>query len=187
MTSPADKLRNERPETDAADRLKIAIRPATEADLERIHRSLVDLARHVNEEHRMRSSVADLRRHMLGDDPAVEGAVAEVAGEYAGMSLFFRSYSTWHGRTGVYVQDIFVEERFRGTGVGDHLLQHVAALTRARGGTYMRLAVDTENHSAMRFYTRLGLAHSQTEQVHAAYGEDFAALADAGDRLVESR
>jgi ribosomal protein S18 acetylase RimI-like enzyme len=97
------------------------------------------------------------------------------------MSLFFRSYSTWHGRTGVYVQDIFVEPRFRGQGVGDLLLQHVAALTRARGGTYMRLAVDTGNVSAMRFYTRLGLVHSDTEQIHAAYGEAFDALADAAE------
>jgi ribosomal protein S18 acetylase RimI-like enzyme len=177
--------RTTRTEAGAVDRLRATVRVATEGDLENIHRSLIDLARHVNEEHKMRSSVVDLRRHMFGDDPAVEGVVAEIAGEYAGMSLFFPSYSTWHGRTGVYVQDIFVEPRFRGAGVGDRLLQHVAALTRAKGGAYMRLAVDTENRAAMRFYTRLGLEHSDTEQIHAAYGENFAALADAGDRLVE--
>jgi GNAT superfamily N-acetyltransferase len=158
-----------------------SIRLAEPRDLERIHRSLVDLARHVHEEDRMRSSVADLRRALFGPDPALQGVVAEIASEYAGMSLFFRSYSTWHGRTGVYVQDIFVEPRFRGQRVGDRLLQHVAALTRARGGTYMRLAVDTRNFSAMRFYTRLGLVHSDTEQIHAAYGEAFEALADAAE------
>jgi GNAT superfamily N-acetyltransferase len=168
-------------------RAAVTIRTADKGDIERIHRSLIDIARHVGEEHKMKSSVGDLERRMLGADPAVEGIVAEVAGDYAGMCLFFRSYSTWHGRTGVYVQDIFVEARYRGLGVGDRLLQHVASLTRARGGTYMRLAVDTENHSAMRFYTRLGLAHSDTEQIHAAYGDDFAALADAGDHEVEER
>ena len=159
----------------------VSIRQAEPRDLAHIHRSLVDLARHVHEEDKMKSSVADLRRALFGPEPAVQGIVAEFASEYAGMSLFFRSYSTWHGRPGVYVQDIFVEPRFRGQRIGDRLLQQIAALTRARGGTYMRLAVDTRNFSAMRFYTRLGLAHSDTEQIHAAYGEAFDALADAAE------
>jgi ribosomal protein S18 acetylase RimI-like enzyme len=159
----------------------ISIRLAEPSDLERIHGSLLDLARHVHEEHRMKSTVADLRRALFGPDPVLRGIVAEFASGYAGMSLFFPSYSTWEGRTGVYVQDIFVEPRFRGQGVGDRLLQHVAALTRAKGGTYMRLAVDTQNALAMRFYTRLGLAHSGSEQIHAAYGEAFDALADAAE------
>lgn len=158
-----------------------SVRAAEPRDLEHIHRSLVDLARHVHEEDKMKSSVADLRRALFGSEPPVQGIVAEMASEYAGMSLFFRSYSTWHGRTGVYVQDIFVEPRFRGQGVGDRLLQHVAALTRAGGGTYMRLAVDTRNFVAMRFYTRLGIVHSDTEQIHAAYAEAFNALADAAE------
>jgi GNAT superfamily N-acetyltransferase len=163
----------------------ILIRAATPGDLAHIHRSLMDLARHINEAHKMKSTVADLRLALFGNDPVIEGVVAEVAGEYAGMCLFFPSYSTWHGRTGVYVQDIFVEPRFRGRGVGDRLLQHVASLARAKGGAYMRLAVDTENRSAMRFYTRLGLARSDTEQIHAAYGDAFNALADAADREPE--
>jgi ribosomal protein S18 acetylase RimI-like enzyme len=160
----------------------VSIRAAMPDDLEAIHRSLLDLARHVDEEHKMTSTVADLRGAMFGADPAVAGIVAEVASEYAGMCLFFPSYSTWHGRPGVYVQDIFVEPRFRGQGVGDRLLQQVAALSRAKGGAYMRLAVDTQNFSAMRFYTRLGIVHRDDEQIHAAYGDDFDALADAADR-----
>lgn len=169
-------------------RAAITIRHASPDDLGRIHGSLLGIARHVREEHKMKSTLADLRRALFDEvDPPVEGIVAEVGGEYAGMSLFFRSYSTWGGRAGVYVQDIFVEERFRGLGVGDRLLQHVAALTRARGGAYMRLAVDTGNTAAKRFYERLGLAHSETEQIHAAYGTDFTALADAGDRMMEGQ
>jgi len=160
----------------------VSIRLAEPRDLEHIHGSLLDLARHVHEEHKMKSTVADLRRALFDPDPALQGVVAEAGSQYAGMSLFFPSYSTWHGRPGVYIQDIFVAPRFRGQGVGDRLLQHVAALTRAGGGTYMRLAVDTQNILAMRFYTRLGLAHSDSEQIHAAYGEAFDALADAAER-----
>ena len=157
----------------------VSIRPAEPRDLEHIIGSLAGLARHVHEEHLMKSTVADLRRALFEPDPALQGVVAEVASEYAGMSLFFRSYSTWRARTGAYVLDLFVEPRFRGQRVGEKLLQHIAALTRAHGGSYMRLVVDTKNFSAMHFYTRLGIVHSDTEQVHAAYGEAFDALADA--------
>ena len=96
------------------------------------------------------------------------------------MCLYFRSFSTWHGRPGVYVQDLWVEERFRGGKVGEALLQRVASLTRANGGIYMRLAVDIRNFAAQRFYSRLGIVHSDTEQVHSIYGDAFMALA-AGD------
>ena len=155
------------------------IRAAEPRDLEHIHGSLIGLARHIHEEHKMKSTAADLRLALFGVDPPLQGLVAEIDSTYAGMSLFFPSYSTWFGRTGVYVQDIFVEPHFRGQHVGERLLQHIAALTRSRGGTYMRLAVDTQNFSAMRFYTRLGIVQSDTEQIHAAYGDAFEALADA--------
>ena len=157
----------------------IAIRPALPADVEPIFGSLMGLARHIGEEHKVKSTAGDIREAMFGKVPALEGVVAEISGSYAGMCLFFRSFSTWNGRIGVYVQDVYVEKPFRGRQVGERLIQHVAALTRTRGGVYMRLAVDTQNFSAMRFYERLGLAHSDTERIHAAYGDSFQALADA--------
>ena len=113
----------------------LLIRLATSADVTAIHASMLALARFIGEEHKIRSQPADLTTHMFGDDPAVSGLVAEIAGEYAGMCLYFRSFSTWHGRKGVYVQDLWVEERFRSAGVGEALLQRCAALTRAGGGT----------------------------------------------------
>jgi ribosomal protein S18 acetylase RimI-like enzyme len=58
-------------------------------------------------------------------------------------------------------------------------LQRLAAVTRERGGRYIRLAVDTANFRAQAFYTRVGVKHSDTEQIHAAYDGDFDALADA--------
>ena len=70
----------------------------------------------------------------FGEQPAFDALIAEVDGDFAGMCLFFPSFSTWRGRPGVYVQDLFVEERFRGAGVGVALLRGTAALSRARGG-----------------------------------------------------
>ena len=159
----------------------LLIRPATAADITAIHASMLALARFIGEEHKVRSKPADISSNMFCDDPAISGLVAEIAGEYAGMCLYFRSFSTWHGRKGAYVQDIWVEERFRGAGVGEALLQRCAALTRAGGGTYMRLAVDVRNFGAQKFYSRLGLAHYDDDQLRAAYDDAFQALAD-GDK-----
>ena len=156
------------------------IRPATLGDTQTLHRSILDLARHVGELHKVKSTPADFAHHMFGPDPALQGLVAEIAGGYAGMCLYFRSFSTWHGRPGVYVQDLWVEQNFRGGKVGEALLKRVASLTRANGGSYMRLAVDVGNFGARRFYSRLGIVHSDTEQVYAIYGDAFMALA-AGD------
>ena len=76
------------------------------------------------------------------------------------MCLFFPSFSTWHGRPGVYVQDIFVEQRFRGLKVGEALLQRCAALTRAQGGDLScGLLSMSDNFAAQGFYERLGISH----------------------------
>ena len=96
---------------------------------------------------------------------------------FAGMCLFFPSFSTWRGQKGAYIQDIVVDERFRGFGVGVALVRHTAAHVRAEGGTYLRLSVDAENVSAQHFYERLGLSWSRDEHIHAAYGDAFQMLA----------
>ena len=83
------------------------------------------------------------------------------------MCLYFRSFSTWHGRVGVYVQDIWVEQRFRGAGVGEALLQRCAALTRAEGGAYLRLAVDVRESRRAEILRR-GLASSTMTTTRSA-------------------
>jgi ribosomal protein S18 acetylase RimI-like enzyme len=157
----------------------VLIRPATAADAALLHSSLLGIARTVNEVEKVRCSVTDLAEFGFGPDPHFEALIAEVDGAYAGMALFFRSFSTWLGRPGCYVQDLYVEDAFRSLGIGRRLLRRVAAIVRDRGGVYMRLSVDTENVVAQDFYTRLEIRLSDTEQVHAAYGEEFLNLAAA--------
>jgi ribosomal protein S18 acetylase RimI-like enzyme len=82
------------------------------------------------------------------------------------------------GRPGVYVQDLFVESRFRGLKIGERLLRRVAALSKVQGGVYLRLSVDAGNHAAQAFYKRLGIEHASAERVHRIAGEAFFALAD---------
>jgi GNAT superfamily N-acetyltransferase len=159
----------------------ITIRFATIDDAENIFAALMGIAETVKELHKLKSSVDDIRRFGFGEAPAFETLIAEIDGRFAGCCLYFPSFSTWIGRPGVYVQDFYVADEFRGKGVGERMLQRLAAVTRKDGGCYIRLAVDTENFRAQAFYTRVGIKHSDTEQIHAAHDGDFDALADADE------
>lgn len=154
------------------------IRPATEADAETIVQAVRRLGEHVGIPEKVTSTAEDMRRYGFGDDPMFECLIAEIGGEAAGVCIFFRSFSTFNGRPGVYVQDLIVDERFRGAGVGERLLRRAASVTKERGGTYMRLAVDIGNPDAGRFYRRLGLKHVDDDLIYAAYGEAFRRLAE---------
>jgi ribosomal protein S18 acetylase RimI-like enzyme len=158
----------------------LTLRSALPDDAEIIHAAIVDMAG--GSAHRIRSTPEDLRRYGLGKGRAFEGLIAEIDGEFAGMCLYFPSFSTWRGTPGVYIQDLFVAPRFRGRNVGEHLIRRVAALTREGGGAYLRLAVDIDNLTAQGFYERLGITHYPGDRIHAAYGDAFRALCegDAG-------
>ena len=158
---------------------EISIRFASVEDAEDIFSALVGIAETVKELHKLKSSVDDIRRFGFGETPAFEVLIAEIDGRFAGCCLYFPSFSTWIGRPGVYVQDFYVADEFRGKGIGERLLQRLASVTRKRGGCYIRLAVDTQNFRAQAFYARAGIKHSDTEQIHAAYDTAFHALADA--------
>ncbi len=157
----------------------ISIRFAGPDDMDVVFTALEGIADTVNERDKLTSTADDLRRFGFNDHPAFETLIAEVDGRFAGCCLYFPSFSTWIGRPGVYVQDFFVAETFRGRGVGERLLRRLAAVTRERGGRYIRLAVDTGNRRAQAFYTRCGIRHRADEQIHAARDEDFDRLADA--------
>ncbi len=155
----------------------LRIRPAEPQDAEAMHAAILDLAGHLGQQAKIGSTAEDFRRYGFGPEAAFSGLIAEVDGEFAGLCLFFPIFSTWLGRPGVYVQDLFVDERFRGRRIGESLLRAVASWSRKRGGVYLRLAVDTENVSAHGFYERVGLAWLHTDREHGAYGEAFLALA----------
>jgi len=158
---------------------ELTIRFATADDAETIHRAIVGIATVMGEPHKVTSTADDIRRFGFGDRPAFEVLIAEADGACAGVCLFFASFSTYRGEHGAYVQDLFVDAALRGQGVGARLLQRLAAVTRRRGGGYIRLSVNAANTDAHAFYAKLGLAHARREQIHAAYDEDFARLADA--------
>lgn len=160
---------------------RTVIRRAVAADAEAIHGMLAALARDVDAAHRMAASADDIRRHGFGDRPVFEALIAETDGQATGLCLYFTSFSSWRGTTGVYVQDLYVAEEMRGTGLGRWLLQEVAAIGVGQGGSYLRLAVDAANIDGQGFYKRLGLSWCEAERIYEIAGGDFEALGGDGD------
>jgi GNAT superfamily N-acetyltransferase len=160
---------------------RTVIRRAVVTDAEAIHAMLAALARDIDAAHRMAASVDDIRRHGFGANPVFDALIAETDGQAVGLCLFFTSFSSWRGSTGVYVQDLYVAEEMRGTGLGRWLLEEVAALAAAQGGTYLRLAVDAANIDGQGFYERLGLSWCASERIFEIAGDAFAALGGEGN------
>ncbi len=155
----------------------IRIRSGEIGDAETIHGAILAMGRGLDMVGKVTCTADDYRRFGFGPGAAFGSLIAEVDGAFAGLCLFFPIFSTWRGRPGVFVQDLYVEDRFRGLGIGERLLRDVAAWSRARGGDYLRLEVDVENTTAQRLYERLGITWQVKDRAHAAYGDAFVALA----------
>ncbi|MDI7864459.1 GNAT family N-acetyltransferase [Rhizobiaceae bacterium n13] len=143
--------------------------------------AILRLGRHLGQAEKIASTADDFRRYGFGPDAAFSGFIAEIDGAFAGLCLYFPIFSTWLGRPGVFVQDLYVDETFRGQRVGETLLRAVAAWSRQRGGVYLRLAVDTANVPAQAFYERVGIGWLEEDRDHGAYGAAFLALAGNDD------
>src|SRR5688572_16558314 len=136
---------------------KMTIRLAELTDAEQIHAGLLAMARAMGEEARITSTATDIRTHGFGENPAFEVLIAEIDGAFAGLCLTFPSFSTWRGEPGIYVQDLYVDEAFRGRRIGEKLLRASARRGRAKGAGYLRLSVDIGNTKAQAFYERVGI------------------------------
>lgn len=99
---------------------------------------------------------ADLRETLFGPRPYAEVVIAELEGEPVGFALFFHNYSTWLGRPGLYLEDIYVRPHARGRGVGKRLFTYLIDLARERRCGRMEWVVLDWNQPAIRFYESLG-------------------------------
>lgn len=122
------------------------------------------------------ASVADIERFGFGETPRFEAMIAELAGEAVGLLLYFPEYSSWRGRPGLYVQDLFVADSARGKGVARSLLGEAARRAEAIGGCYLRLSVDAANRAAIDFYRAAGFRNAADERIMVLEGAAFAAM-----------
>jgi GNAT superfamily N-acetyltransferase len=151
---------------------KITIRCASEADCVLVLDFVRELAAYEKKPDAVIATADDLRRHGFGPQPRFETLIAELDGEPAGFALFLPDFSTWAGRPGLFLEDLFVRDWARGRGVGRALFARLAAIAIERGWAGLRLNVLDWN-PARSFYHRLGLAH-RAEWL--SYGADEAVL-----------
>jgi len=123
----------------------------------------------------------DIARALAGEAPAVRALLAEVSGEPVGFALYFLNFSTFLGRQGVYLEDLFVLPDRRGAGVGRRLMEALAREARDRGAQRMDWAVLEWNEPAIGFYRRLGAAPLADWRAWRLEGPALERLA-AGDR-----
>jgi GNAT superfamily N-acetyltransferase len=156
--------------------LPVTIRPAVASDAATIVRLIRALAAYEHMLDRVRITEADVLRDGFGEEPCFECLLAEAGGEAVGFVLHRPSYSTFDGRPGLYVEDLFVAEPARRLGIGRLLMARLAAIARARGCSRVSLAVLPWN-PAREFYRRLGFAYIEDWLPYQLSGEGLARLA----------
>lgn len=132
------------------------LRPATPADVPLILGFIRELAAYERLEHQVVATEALLAEHLFGPRPAAEVVIAEVNGAAVGFALFFLNFSTFLGRPGLFLEDLYVQPHARGLGIGNALLRHLAGLAVSRGCGRMDWNVLDWNAPAIGFYTKLG-------------------------------
>ncbi len=133
-----------------------SLRAATAADVPLILGFIRELAAYEQLEHQVVATESLLAEQLFGAHPAAEVVIAELDGATVGFALFFHNFSTFLGRPGLFLEDLYVQPHARGSGVGKALLRHLAGLAVARGCGRMDWNVLDWNAPAIGFYEKLG-------------------------------
>jgi len=156
------------------------IRPARPEDAGDIVRLVKALAAYEHEPpESVKITEADVLRDGFSEPRRFEALLAEVDDEAVGFALYFHNYSTWEGRAGLYIEDLFVEERARGLGLGRALLTEIACIAKDRGCRRIDLWVLHWNPTR-EFYRRIGLNHMEDWLPYRMTEPDISNLAESG-------
>jgi GNAT superfamily N-acetyltransferase len=155
----------------------LTVRPAVAGDEAEILRMIVALATFEREPDAVKATEESLRALMFGAEPKVFAHLAEADGRAVGLALWFLNFSTWTGRHGIYLEDLFVDPEARRMGVARALFGELAREAARRGCARIDWAVLDWNRSAMDFYESLGARRSAGWQPWRLDGDALAAVA----------
>jgi len=158
--------------------MTLTIRPATPADLPLIAQFIRDLADYEKLAHEVRFDEAKLGEKLFAPRPYAEVVIGELDGEPQGFALFFHNFSTFEGRPGLYLEDLFVRPTARGSGLGKALLAHLAQLCVIRDCARLEWSVLDWNTPAIGFYKNLGAKLMDEWTVMRVDGDALTALAE---------
>lgn len=134
---------------------EIQIRPATEADVERLFALILELAEYEKLTDAVSGDPEVLRRSLF-EQRAAEALIVERGGEAIGYAIFFTTFSTFECRSGIWLEDVYVRPAHRRGGVGRAVMEHLAALALERGHIRLEWTALDWNEPALRFYEKLG-------------------------------
>ncbi len=154
------------------------IRPATPADVPLIQQFIRDLAEYERSPESAVATQEDLLRDGFGSEPKYRCVIAEWERQPAGFAFFFYNYSTWQGRPGLYLEDLFVRPIFRGKGIGKALLLHLAKIAIDENCGRFQWQVLDWNTPAIDFYKSLGAKTMNEWLTMRVEGDDIKKLAE---------
>ncbi|UTH74367.1 GNAT family N-acetyltransferase [Chromobacterium sp. IIBBL 290-4] len=160
----------------------IAITAAQPQDAADIHRFITELAIYERAEHEVTASVADIEATLFGPEAKAQALMCRVDGELSGFAVYFFSYSTWLGKNGLYLEDLYVTPEQRGAGAGKALLQYLAQLACEKDCGRFEWSVLDWNQPAIDFYQSIG-AKPQAEWIrYRLAGDDLRQFGAAASR-----
>ena len=134
----------------------IEIRQAIAEDVGLILRFITDLAIYEKAEHEVLASEADIKQSLFGEDSTASALICTIDNKPVGYAVYFFNYSTWLGKTGLYLEDLYVSPEYRGAGAGMALLKHLAKIAVAKGCGRFEWNVLDWNEPAIQFYESIG-------------------------------
>jgi GNAT superfamily N-acetyltransferase len=156
---------------------EIGIRPASEEDVPLILSFIKELAEYERLSHEVSVTEELLRFHLFGERREAEVVIGQHADEPAGFALFFHNFSTFLGRPGIYLEDLYVKPAFRGNGIGRTMLVYLAGLARERDCGRLEWSVLDWNKPAIGLYRGIGAVPMDDWTVYRVAGEALQKLA----------
>ncbi|KOR48728.1 GNAT family acetyltransferase [Xanthomonas oryzae] len=156
------------------------IRSATPDDVPLLHELITALAVYERAPDAVKASLEDLRTSLFGEGVTAHALICEQDGQALGFAVYFFNYSTWLGRNGLYLEDLFVRPEARGKGAGLALLRHLAQLAVQRGCGRFEWSVLDWNQPAIDFYRAVGARPMDDWTVYRLDGERLVAFAAGG-------
>ncbi|MGH2857957.1 MAG: GNAT family N-acetyltransferase, partial [Solirubrobacteraceae bacterium] len=150
---------------------EVQVRSATPRDVALLRRMIVELAAYERERDAVIGTEEMLERALFGPRPSAEALIAELGQEPVGFAIFCGSFSTWEALPGIWLEDLYVRERNRGSGAGRALLTRLAELTLERGCARLEWNVLDWNEPALGFYERIGAEAMPSWRLHRLAGD----------------
>ena len=154
------------------------IRPAQATDIDEILALIYELALYEKAPEEAKATESHIRESFFGDNPKVFCELVEVDGDIAGFAIWFLNYSTWQGKHGIYLEDLFIRPQFRGRGFGKALLKHLAQICVERGYGRFQWWVLDWNEPSIEFYKSFGAVAMDEWTVYRVTGDALTDLAN---------